>query len=146
MDEATQNSFKADLEYLKAFEETEEKHIENLMRKIDKQDPFLRTRWLNQFETGFKEFSKLAELIFHNFKDINFNSDIFLLQVGYFMSDLKNLKLYLHVDNPDSVDLGVVGYYLSNIMESLKAIHEIVNLNFSNVSVSLNFLLTFFRI
>jgi hypothetical protein len=145
MDEATKNSFKADLEYLKAFEESEEKHIEIFFHIV--QDPHFTNGLfrLNNFKDYVSKIQISAKKILDVFGSINFfNQDLSDL-VAILNDDTETFKTNFIV-NLEETKISFICTYLNSIRTILETILEIVNLNFSNVSISLNFVLTFFRI
>jgi hypothetical protein len=145
MDDAIKNSFKADLEYLKAFEETEEKHIEIFFHIA--QDPHFTNGLfrLNNFKDYVSKIQISAKQIIDVFGSINFfNRDLSDL-VAILNDDTENFKTNFIV-NLEKTKISFFCTYLKTIGTTLETILEIVNLNFSNVSISPNFVLTFFRI
>jgi hypothetical protein len=143
MDEATQNSFKAVLEYLKAFEETEEKHIE-IFEQIA-QDPHFTNGLarLNNFKDYVSKIQISAKQILDVFGSINFfNRDLSGL-VATLHEDTEILKSNFMV-NLEKTKISFICTYLNSIRTILETILEIVNLNFSNFSISLNFVLKVF--
>jgi hypothetical protein len=145
MDEATQNSFKADLEYLKAFEETEEEYIEIFVQIAE--DPSCNnglTR-LDSFKDYISIIQISAKQILDVFGIINFFNRNLSGLVATLNDDTDTFKSNFIV-NLEKKNLSFICYNLNSIRTILETILQIVNLNFSNVSVSLNFVLTFFRI
>jgi hypothetical protein len=145
MDEATQNSFKADLEYLKAFEETEEEYIEIFVQIAE--DPRCNNG-LNRLDS-FKDYISIIQIsakqILDVFGIINFFNRNLSGLVATLNDDTDTFKSNFIV-NLEKKNLSFICYNLNSIRTILETILQIVNLNFSNVSVSLNFVLTFFRI
>jgi hypothetical protein len=143
MDEATQNSFKADLEYLKAFEETEEKHIEIFFHIA--QDPHFTNGLfrLNNFKDYVSKIQISAKKILDVFGSINFfNRDLSGLVAA--LNDETDTFKSNFIVNLEKTKISFICTYLKTIGTTLKAILEIVNLNFSNISISLNFVLKVF--
>jgi hypothetical protein len=145
MDEATQNSFKADLEYLKAFEETEEKYIAIFVQIA--QDPHFTNGLsrLNNFKDYLSKIQISAKQILDVFGSINFFNRG-LSDIVATLNDDTDIFKSNFIVNLEKKNLSFICTYLNTIGTTLKAILEIVNLNFSNVSISLNFVLIFFRI
>jgi hypothetical protein len=143
MDEATKNSFKADLEYLKAFEETEEKYIGIFVQIAE--DPSCNNR-LNRLDS-FKDYISIIQIsakqILDVFGIINFFNRNLSGLVATLNDDTETFKSNFIV-NLEKKNLSFICTYLKTIGTTLKAILEIVNLNFSNVSISLNFVIKVF--
>ena len=73
MDEATKNIFKNELEYL-INSDTIQTILINNLREIVKQPLYPRgLRFLEKFETNFKDVTRLAQIILHAFDNINFD-------------------------------------------------------------------------
>jgi hypothetical protein len=145
MDEATQNSFKAVLEYLKAFEETEEKHIGIFVQIAE--DPHYTNGLsrLNNFKDYVSKIQISAKKILDVFGSINFFNRGLSDLVANLNDDTETFKTNFIV-NLKNKDLFSICSNITFIRTILETILQIVNLNFSNFSVSLNFVLTFFRI
>jgi hypothetical protein len=145
MDEATKASFKADLEYLKAFEETEENYIEIFVQIAE--DPSCNNGLsrLNNFKDYVSKIQISAKQILDVFGSINFLNRGLSDIVATLNDDADTFKSNFIV-NLEKNNLSFICYNLNSIRTILETILEIVNLNFSNVSISLNFVLTFFRI
>jgi hypothetical protein len=143
MDDAIKNSFKADLEYLKAFEETEEKHIEIFFHIA--QDPHFTNGLfrLNNFKDYVSKIQISAKKILDVFGSINFfNRDLSGLVAA--LNDETDTFKSNFIVNLEKTKISFICTYLKTIGTTLKAILEIVNLNFSNISISLNFVLKVF--
>jgi hypothetical protein len=145
MDEATQNSFKADLEYLKAFEETEEKYIAIFVQIAQVPHFTNGLSRLNNFKDYVSKIQISAKQILDVFGSINFFNRGLSDIVATLNDDTETFKTNFIV-NLEKKHLSFICYNLNSIRTILETILEIVNLNFSNVSISLNFVLTFFRI
>jgi hypothetical protein len=143
MDEATQNSFKADLEYLKAFEETEEKHIEIFVQLA--QDPHFTNGLsrLNNFKDYVSKIQISAKQILDVFGSINFFNRGLSDIVATLNDDAETFKTNF-ILNLEKTNLSFICYNIIYIRTILETILENVNLNFSNVSISLNFALNVF--
>jgi hypothetical protein len=143
MDEATQNSFKAVLEYLKAFEETEEKHIEIFVQIAE--DPFIidESDILDMLIASVPIIYKGAKQILDDFCSINFSYRNLSGQVAT-LNRATHLFKSNFTANLENKDLFSIYAQLTFIRTILESINEIVNLNFSNVTISLNFVLNVF--
>jgi len=148
MDEATKNIFKNELEYLINFE-TEQANFINNLRQIVNQPLYPRgLRFLEKFETGFKDLPQLAQIIFEAFDSINFNFDDLIREVENFNTDIENFRSFFTILSPSSQisDLIAAIFYLSNFIQNLKNINEMVDLTFSNSRIFLKFLTNLCRI
>jgi hypothetical protein len=131
MDEATQNSFKADLEYLKAFQESQEKYIRIFVQIA--QDPCCTNGLarLNTFKANVPIIQISAKQILDVFGSINFfNRDLSDL-VATLNDDTETFKTNFIV-NLEKNNLSFICYNLTFIRTTLETILEIVDSNFSN--------------
>ena len=146
MDEATKNIFKNELEYLINFE-TEQANFINNLRQIVNQPLYPRgLRFLEKFETGFKDLPQLAQIIFEAFDSINFNFDDLIREVENFNTDIENFRSFFTILSPSPQILDFIVLYLSSLIQNLKNINDILGLTFSNSRIFLKFLTNLFRI
>jgi hypothetical protein len=131
MDEATQNSFRADLEYLKAFEESQENYIRVFVQIA--QDPIFinGSNIVDIFTASSSIIYKTAKQILNGFGSINFSNRNLSIQVSTLNQSTGTFKANFTA-NLEKKDLFSICYNLTFIRTIVETINEIVDSNFSN--------------